>query len=81
MRHTFGNGFQILTNRCRAFRRPAILKPEKVRTVTLAAITLEKIYIPKFLIDHENVETDEIFEGSWREDNVVEITLLIMLEN
>ena len=51
-----------------------MLDPEKVKTVTLAAITLHnwlreesenvKIYIPKALIAHENIETGEIFEGS-----------------
>ena len=51
-----------------------MLDPEKVKTVTLAAITLHnwlleesenvKIYIPKGLIAHENIETGEIFEGS-----------------
>ena len=57
-----------------------MLKPEKCKTVTLAAITLRnwlreesesrKIYIPKGLINHENIETGEIFKGSWRADDI-----------
>ena len=79
-----------------------MLEPEKVKTVTLATITLHnwlqedsengKIYIPKGLIDHKNIETSEIFQGSSTADDVqghgiqchfhvVEITLLTMLEN
>ena len=56
-----------------------MLESEKVKTVALAAITLHnwlreeskngKIYISKGLIDHENIETSEIFEGSWRADD------------
>ena len=74
------NGFGILTNIWRVFRRPLMLEPEKVKTVTLAAIILHswlreesengKIYIPKCLIAHENIETSKIFEGSWRADVV-----------
>ena len=57
-----------------------LLEPEKVITVTLAAVTLYnwlreesesgKIYIPKGLINHEDIEPGEIFEGSWRADDV-----------
>ena len=57
-----------------------MVEPEEVKTVTLAGITLhnwlreesenEKIYIPKGLIDHENIETGEIFEYSWKADDV-----------
>ena len=57
-----------------------MLEPEKVITVTLAAVTLYnwlreesesgKIYIPKGLINHEDIEPGEIFEGSWRADDV-----------
>ena len=57
-----------------------MLETEKVKTVELAAITLhnwlreesenEKIYIPKGLINHENIEMDEIFEGFWGADDV-----------
>lgn len=56
------------------------VEPEKVKTVPLCAITLNnrlreesengKIYIPIGLIDHENILTGEIFEGSSRGDNV-----------
>ena len=55
-------------------------KTERVKTVTLAAITLHnwlrevsknwKIYIPKGFIDHENIEVCEIFEVFWRADDV-----------
>ena len=57
-----------------------MLEPEKVKTVTLAAIILHswlreesenvKIYIPKGLIAQENIDTSKIFEGSWRADVV-----------
>ena len=76
MRRISENGFGVLANRWRIFRRPFILEPEKVKIVTLATITLYnwlreesengKIYIPKGLIDHEDIETGQIFEGSWR---------------
>ena len=34
------NGFGILANRWRVFRRPFSLEPEKVKVISLAAITL-----------------------------------------
>lgn len=71
------NGFGILANRWRVFRQPIALEPKKVRTITLAAISLHnwqrssssigKVDLPKGLIDQET-ETGEIIEGSWRED-------------
>ena len=74
MRRISENGFRILTNRWCVFRRPFMLEPEKVKTVTLAAITLHnwlreerengKIYVSKGLIDRENIKTGETFEGS-----------------
>ena len=80
MRRISKNGFGILANRWRVFRWPFLLETQKVKTVTLEAITFHnwlqeasengKIYIPKGLTDHENIETGEIFEGSWRADDV-----------
>ena len=80
MRCISENGCGLLPNRWRVFRSPFMLEPEKVKTVTLVTITLHnwlrkesenwKIYIPKGLIDHENIEAGEIFEGSWRADDV-----------
>lgn len=71
------NGFGILPNRWRIFRRPIALEPEKVRTLTLAAITLHnwqrstssigKVDLPKGLADQENA-SGEIISGSWRDD-------------
>ena len=72
------NGFGILANKWRVFPRPFSLEPEKVKTVTLAAITLHnwlrseskigKTDIPVGLTDRENIETGEFFEGTWRSD-------------
>ena len=62
MRRISENGFGILANRCRVFRRPILLEPEKAKTITIAAITLHnwlrmdstygKVYIPQDLADH-----------------------------
>ena len=78
MRRISENGFGILANKWRVFRRPFSLEPEKVKITTLAAITLhnwlrseskiEKIDIPVGLTDRENIETGEFFEGTWRSD-------------
>ena len=78
MRRISENGFGILANKWRVFRRPFSLEPEKVKIVTLAAITLHnwlrsaskigKIDIPVGLTDRENIETGEFFEGTWRSD-------------
>ena len=40
MRRISENGFGILTNRRRVFRRPFTLEPEKVKVIVLATITL-----------------------------------------
>ena len=79
MRRISENGFGILANRWRVFRRPFVLQPEKVKVITLATIALHnwlrsesstgKIYIPVGLADYENIETGEIIEGSWRQDD------------
>ena len=65
MKHISENGSGILANRWFVFRRPFMLEPEKVKTLILTTITLHKwlreesknrkIYIPKGLIDHENM--------------------------
>ena len=66
-----------------------MLEPGRVKTVTLATITLHswlreesenmKIYILKGLIAHENIETGKIFEGFWRADVVQGSWYLISL--
>ncbi|XP_057290913.1 uncharacterized protein LOC130613611 [Hydractinia symbiolongicarpus] len=71
------NGFGILANRWRIFRRPINLEPEKVSTITMATVALHnwqrskssvgKIEVPIGLVDREN-ERGEIIEGAWRED-------------
>ena len=71
------NGFGILANRWRIFRRPIALEPEKVRTLTLAAITLHnwqrsissigRVDLAKGLVDQES-SSGEIISGSWRDD-------------
>ena len=80
MRGIFKKGFGILTIRWRVFRNSFMLEPEKMKAVTLVTITLlnwlqevsenRKIYIPKGLINNENIEMNEIFEGSWGADGV-----------
>ena len=72
------NGFGILANRWRVFRRPFSLEPEKVKVISLAAITLHnwlrkdstygRVYIPSESVDTEDTTTGEIREGSWRKD-------------
>eukprot|EP00795_Rhopilema_esculentum_P003496 gene3496-1879_t len=69
MRRISENEFGILANRWRVFRRPFSLGPEKVKNITIAAITLHnwlrkdstygKVYIPKDFVDHEDVITEE----------------------
>ena len=76
MRRISENGFGTLVNKWRAFRRPFSLEPEKVKIITLAAITLHnwlriennigKTDIPGGLIDRENIETGELCESFWR---------------
>lgn len=72
------NGFGILANRWRIFRRPIALGPEKVRTITLATIALHnwqrsstsigKVDLHVGLVDQESA-TGDLIAGSWR-DNV-----------
>lgn len=82
MRRISENGFGILANRWRVFRRPILLEPEKAKTITIAAITLHnwlrmdstygKVYIPQDLADSEDKTTGKIIEGSWRQDQPTE---------
>ena len=77
MRRISENGFGILANRWRVFRRPIALEPEKVTNITMAAIALHnwqrsnssvgKVDLPPGLVDQEN-ERGEITEGAWRSD-------------
>lgn len=78
MRRISENGFGILANRWRVFRRPFSLEPEKVRAITVATITLHnwlrkdsiygKVYVSRDLVDKEDVDTGTIINGSWRDD-------------
>ena len=78
MRRISENGFGILANRWRIFRRPFLLEPEKVKVITIAAIILHnwlrndasyrKIYISNALCEYENESSGQIVDGSWRTD-------------
>ena len=78
MRRISENGFGILANRWRVFRRPFPFEPEKVKFIVLATITLHnwlqkdssygKVYIPRELVGNEDITTGEITEGAWRKD-------------
>ena len=80
IRRVYKNDCGILANTWRVFRRSFTLEPEKVKTVTFATLILRnwlweesknrKIFIPKGCIDYENIETGDIFECSWRADDV-----------
>ena len=68
----------ILGNRCRCFRAPFLLQPEKMQQITMAILTLHNwlrndrasriIYCPPTLIDREDSNTRELIPGSWRDD-------------
>ena len=72
------NGFGILANRWRVFRKPIALSPVKVRTITHAALVLHnwqrskssvgKVDLPNGLIDQET-ENGELIEGAWRKES------------
>ena len=89
MRRIAENGFGILAHKWRVFRRPFSLEPEKVKVIAIAAITLHnwlrkesaygKVYVPADLVDHENVTTGEIIEGTWRNDQPTESWLPLSL--
>ena len=69
----------ILVNRWRCFKVPFLLHPPKVKTVTLAAVTLHNwfradgssktVYCPASSTDREDPDTGEIIPGSWRDDS------------
>ena len=71
------NAFGILANRWRVFRKPFLLKPEKVKLITYSCLILYiflrsestsgKIYIPPNLLDFEDM-SDNIIPGAWRND-------------
>lgn len=71
------NGFGILANRWRIFRRPILLEPEKVKAITLATVALHnwqrssssvgKIDLPVGLVDQES-HSGELIGGSWRNE-------------
>ena len=82
MRRISENAFGILTNHWKVFRIPFHLNPKKVKSVTLALITLHnwlrsnskigKVYVPQLLIDCEDPDDGEVIEGSWRSDTPIE---------
>ena len=70
------NGFGILANRWRIFRRSLALGPEKVKTATVtlhnwqrSRSSVGKIDLPVGLVDQET-KSGEIIEGNWRNDEV-----------
>ena len=73
MRRISENGFGILANRWRVFRRPFPFEPEKVKFIVLATITLHnwlqkdssygKVYIPLELAGNEDITTGEITDS------------------
>ena len=82
MRRISENAFGILANRWRAFRRPFLLEPEKVKAITHAVLMLYnwhrkesdigKVYFSPTLVDREDPETGENIEGSWRKETPTE---------
>ena len=70
------NAFGILANRWRVFRKPFLLKPEKVKLITYSCLILHnflrsestsgKIYIPLNLLDFEDMSGN--IPGAWRID-------------
>ena len=71
------NAFGILANRWRVFRKPFLLKPKKVKSITYACLILHnflrsestsgKVYIPPNLIDFEDANGNIIY-GAWRNE-------------
>ena len=78
IRRISGNGFGILANSWRVLRKPFSLQPEKVKMITLAAITLHnrtwkyltygKVYISSNLCDSEVPQRRKITEDLLRSD-------------
>ncbi|XP_042279528.1 uncharacterized protein LOC121905356 isoform X1 [Thunnus maccoyii] len=73
-RCTVENAFGILANRC-AFLTNVALEPDKVTTITLAALTIDNFlrdkaseaYLPPAYVDMED-ENHRIILGAWRRD-------------
>ena len=73
-----GNTFGILANCWRVSRKPFLLELENAKANTLAVLTLRnwlrkesnigKIYFSPKLVSHEDRETGEIIEESWRKE-------------
>ena len=71
------NAFGILANRWRVFRKPFLLKLEKVKSITYACLILHnflrsestsgKVYIPPNLIDFKDANGNIIY-GAWRNE-------------
>ena len=69
----------ILVNRWRCFKVPFLLRPSKVKIITLAALSLHNwlradasyrnVHCPPTLIDREDPNTGEIIPGSWRDNS------------
>ena len=78
MRRISEKAFGILANRWTVFRNSFLLEPGRFKAITLAVLTLHnwlrkesdfsKVYFSTTLIDREDPETGEIFEGSWRKE-------------
>ena len=71
------NAFGILANRWQVFRKPFLLKPEKVKVITYSALILHnflrsgsttgKIYIPPNVTDFDD-GCGTAIPGDWRKD-------------
>lgn len=78
-RRTSENAFGILSARFRVFFTPIMLEPEKVKGIVLAATTLHNFlrsrrdtrssYTPDSALDREDIDSGELFQGSWRHEN------------
>ena len=79
IRRVTENAFGILVHRFRIFTSKILLSPEKVTTITLAAIVLHNMlrqksrecYTPDGFLDSED-ENGNSIDGSWRKDNCVD---------
>ena len=78
-RRISANLLGILVNRWRCFKVPFLLRPSKVKIITLAALSLynwlradassRNVHCPPTLIDGEDPNTGEIIPGSWRDNS------------
>lgn len=74
-RRTVENAFGILANRLRVFQTNIALEPDKVITITLAALSLHNFlrektseaYLPPAFVDTED-ENHRVVPGAWRRD-------------